>query len=347
MYCCEKEIISCFYRVSVRCVRRVRAPHFLVLRAGLALNRQYQVAFYPIDERQFSLTRALSTCQLEPINSVYRREMAEERELSTNKKRRGVARASITRLDARISDLESKPDVGEGECDLIILKLDALDAEFRKYHLAIVDLTDDGNALEREQETLDAHDDKVTALHSRIQRLVRSSVSRSPGLNLQRRLVKRMKHLDEDFSLLATGIDASSSETDVCLMKQYEDRLIELKVELSDITREIINLDGDDEDLSSRKRDLRAKILDKDLKLKQLLYHSTTSTPPQARDKGGLKLPKLEVPSFDANFVHWSTFWEQFQISVHEQKSLCNSEKLVYLKHALKDKCKWQDAKLR
>ena len=117
-------------------------------------------------------------------------------------------------------------------------------------------------------------------------------------------------------------------------MKQYEDRLIELKVELSDITREITNLDGDDEDLSSRKRDLRAKILDKDLKLKQLLYHSTTSTPPQA---GGLKLPKLEVPSFDGNFVHWSTFWEQFQISVHKQKSLCNSEKLVYLKHALKD----------
>ena len=92
----KKKSSRVFYRVSVRCVRRVRAPHFLVLRAGLALNRQYQVAFYPIDERQFSLTRALSTCQLEPINSVYRREMAEERELSTNKKRRGVARASIT-----------------------------------------------------------------------------------------------------------------------------------------------------------------------------------------------------------------------------------------------------------
>ena len=54
-------------------------------------------------------------------------------------------------------------------------------------------------------------------------------------------------------------------------------------------------------------------------------------------ENGGLKLPKLDVPTFDGSVIHWRAFWEQFQISVHDQKSLSYSEKLVYLKHALKD----------
>lgn len=49
----------------------------------------------------------------------------------------------------------------------------------------------------------------------------------------------------------------------------------------------------------------------------------------------GVKLPKLDVPAFDDNILNWRTFWEQF--CSHDRTSLSNSEKLVYLQHALKN----------
>ena len=51
----------------------------------------------------------------------------------------------------------------------------------------------------------------------------------------------------------------------------------------------------------------------------------------------GVKLPKLEVPTFDSNIIHWKSFWEQFCISVHDQTNLSDPEKLLYLQHSLKD----------
>ena len=51
----------------------------------------------------------------------------------------------------------------------------------------------------------------------------------------------------------------------------------------------------------------------------------------------GVKLPKIDVPTFDGNILNWQTFWEQFSIAIHECSSLSDTEKLVYLRHSLKD----------
>ena len=58
---------------------------------------------------------------------------------------------------------------------------------------------------------------------------------------------------------------------------------------------------------------------------------------PAHSDSKGVKLPKLDVPTFDGNIHKWKCFWEQFCISVHDCSSLLDSEKLVYLQHALKE----------
>ena len=90
---------------------------------------------------------------------------------STLRKRRGVARASITRLMKRLKDLESdtdKPtalDLARG----MTRKLDAMDSEFRIHHHALVDVIDDEEALLMEQKTLDDYDDFVAELSARIQ----------------------------------------------------------------------------------------------------------------------------------------------------------------------------------
>ena len=50
-----------------------------------------------------------------------------------------------------------------------------------------------------------------------------------------------------------------------------------------------------------------------------------------------MKLPKLDVPTFDGQVVNWKPFWEQFDISIHSRLTLTDTEKLVYLKNSLKD----------
>ena len=53
-------------------------------------------------------------------------------------------------------------------------------------------------------------------------------------------------------------------------------------------------------------------------------------------DSKGIKLPKLEVPTFDRDILNWKTFWEQFCASIHNRTNLSDSKKLVYLQKALK-----------
>lgn len=45
---------------------------------------------------------------------------------------------------------------------------------------------------------------------------------------------------------------------------------------------------------------------------------------------------RLDVPTFDSDVLHWSQFWEQFKISIHDWPHLSNAEKLVYLHKQLR-----------
>ncbi len=99
--------------------------------------------------------------------------MSDLRELTKLRRRRGVTRASITRLETRLNELEGliqQPSNVEHARQLAA-KLETLDAEFKLYHFQIVDLLDDEEQLEREQEALDNHDDHVLDLDVRFKRL--------------------------------------------------------------------------------------------------------------------------------------------------------------------------------
>lgn len=74
------------------------------------------------------------------------------------------------------------------------------------------------------------------------------------------------------------------------------------------------------------------------MRIKETL-HSLTEPEPSAatRDGKGVKLPKLDVPTFNGNILNWRSFWEQFSVSVHSRTALSDAEKLVYLRHAVKD----------
>ena len=255
------------------------------------------------------------------------------------RKRRGVVRASITRLTNRLKDLEKDAD-RPATLDLargMTRKLDALDSDFRTHHHALIDLIDVEETLQGEQNTLDDHDDLVAELTVRIQQLITlctSSLDSSPRKIASRRL----SHLQKTLSTIGKAIASSDSTADPCLLRQYEEQLGDVKRELTDIRNSLLPLDLDeDDDLCTTQSGLEKKVFDCSLQIKKLLHHPSEAPSSTTTDGKGVKLPKLEVPTFDGNILNWRSFWDQFCVSVHDRSTLSDSEKLVYLQHSLKN----------
>ena len=91
-----------------------------------------------------------------------------------------------------------------------------------------------------------------------------------------------------------------------------------------------------------RQAGLAEPLFDASLNIKGLLYRrrevpvseESSHTAPTSH---GVRLPKLDVPTFDGDILNWRTFWEQFCIAIHDCAHLSDAEKLAYLRHALKD----------
>ena len=49
------------------------------------------------------------------------------------------------------------------------------------------------------------------------------------------------------------------------------------------------------------------------------------------------ELPKIKVPTFNGDLMGWSTFWSTFKTTVEDRKDLTNSQRLNYLRQAIKD----------
>ena len=77
---------------------------------------------------------------------------AEETTPATIRKRRGVVRASITRLANHLDDLEDKTDdiATRDIAQRMSQKVNELDLEFKTYHYNLIDHIDDDNTLGKE-----------------------------------------------------------------------------------------------------------------------------------------------------------------------------------------------------
>ena len=160
--------------------------------------------------------------------------------LSVHKKRRGVARASITKLSKKITELEtltSDPDT----CAIaqrLVSRLKELNTEFRTHHLAIVDLTDSEEELSAEQDALDYHDDKVGNIEAHLQQLLTTLASLS-GIDPKRIVLKRLTHLKGKlWSIGESGSAASEDMDGTCKLHrchQHEEQLSDLKADVREI----------------------------------------------------------------------------------------------------------------
>ena len=108
--------------------------------------------------------------------------MSSTGEIAKLRRRRGVAKGSITRIETRLATIEGTPDQPNirDSARQMLAKLKEHDADFRKIHLAIIDLTEDEDpALPDEQAVLDEHDDLVATLAVRIMALADAAISTS------------------------------------------------------------------------------------------------------------------------------------------------------------------------
>ena len=265
--------------------------------------------------------------------------MADPSELSKLRRRRGVAKASITRIESRLTDLEGDPDRPNvrDSARQMLAKLKEHDADFKTIHLTLIDLTDDDEILITEQSTLDEHDDLVAALTVRIMALADSTTTSTREVSAREFLVRRCDRLESRLTETVTALTSLTHE-DVCKLQQYQEQALDFKREIAEMSNSLLSLTLEESDtLPPKITSLEKKLFDCSLSLKELSRSGTSPSSSLSHpDPKGVKLPKLDVPQFSGNILHWTRFWEQFCISVHEPPSLSNTEKFVYLQQPLK-----------
>ena len=138
-----------------------------------------------------------------------------------------------------------------------------------------------------------------------------------PNRQLLKCVCRTQKAL-EQISGAVTSATSSKTDLNKCLLAQYESQLGEVKAQLSLISRDVASLEPEDKDLSKLEDDVYKFHFDLSLKLHRSLCCKDKSLT-SLNDKTGVKLPRLEVPSFNGNFVNWQLFWEQYCISVHDK----------------------------
>ena len=243
----------------------------------------------------------------------------------------------------KLEELKGKTDPGSlGVAQSMAHKLQSLDSEFHTHHYKILDLIDDSDkdSPAREQSVLDSHDNEVTSLKAGLKLYIDScshSLSLATDGNLRKLTTRKLARLEKG---MTTILETINSPVDPCLLHQHKEQLHDIKYELGRVSDDILTMDlNDSHDLPVLQAKLEKDVFDCGLKLKKLIVsHSAPAiTPPASTTNEDVKQPKLDVPIFDGQLLNWYTFWEQFQISVHDRPSLSDAEKLVYLRSALKD----------
>ena len=135
---------------------------------------------------------------------------------------------------------------------------------------------------------------------------------------------------------------------EIHLAHLFQEQLCELQRELSDFRNEVLVITPDFKNplyvaVQQQDRDL----FEISANVKKLLYQiipipmpvtpssMSVATDSDSGRRPGVKLPKMEVPTFNGDRLQWQTFWEQFDVTIHSRTEISDTEKLAYLRHAL------------
>ena len=255
------------------------------------------------------------------------------------RRRRGFPRGIITKASNTIKDLERRatdPDVPR-IANRALRNIENADVDFKKLHLATIELLESEEDLAKEQDVLDEHEAVVDDLIARINRLIvtdRGATTPDP----RHVATKRLERIEAKLAVITDNITKLSSKPDdKCVLCQWEEQLREVKQELCEVAKSPVMLDLDPKnDLLTRQDQLEARAFDNSLALKRALSEIAKLESSRPSSTLSIKLPKIDIPTFNGDMITWRTFWEQFDVSVHSRSDISKPEKLVYLRQSLR-----------
>ena len=102
------------------------------------------------------------------------------------------------------------------------------------------------------------------------------------------------------------------------VLHQYSEQLTDLKTELGEIRQSVLTMgvESTHELLFAIITGLVERWFDASLNIKGLLYHCrevpvSEESPHTAPTSHRVRLPMLDVPTFDGDILNWRTFWKQ------------------------------------
>ena len=202
--------------------------------------------------------------------------------LATLRKRRGVSKASVTRLNTRLKDLESRihEPTTSSLAQRMSQMLETLDTDFKKHHYAVIDHIDEADveAFGREQDALDQHDDSISNLAIRIEQVI-ATCSLTSGLGAGKIASRRLSYLKNNLSAVSTAVHALTAESaELYLLHQYQEQLSDFKKELGDVRQTLLSLGVEEGDeLETSTNAINKVLFDCSLQLKEVVIHSLKS----------------------------------------------------------------------
>ena len=137
---------------------------------------------------------------------------------SALRKRRGVTRASLTRLATRLRGKSDQPSTLDF-AQKLQKKLEELKSDFMTHHLALVEVLTKDEDLAAEQEILDIHDERATELE---QHLI-SACSSSLGSNTRKVITRKLTRLYRGVHDISDSLEGDAD--DICKIRQWQEQL--------------------------------------------------------------------------------------------------------------------------
>ena len=228
------------------------------------------------------------------------------------------------------------------------------DREFEQRHVEVLDFykEEDIDAISSEETIFEEHVDRVTDLIERLGQLEDRVKTTQPVMPQASdkgdgrpvvRTISEAEHLSRRLSQVHDSLTKVKSvvfgtkETDTCVLEGHEEGLKSIDSDLQGIKRDVLLLD-DYQSLAGKAASLEEALFELRVAIKRLLKKiKTESAVTKEPGLGGVKLPKVSVPTFDGKVLNWKNFWEQFDATIHCKTGLNKTEKLMYLQEALKD----------
>ena len=136
---------------------------------------------------------------------------------------------------------------------------------------------------------------------------------------------------------LLYAAQGSDNPTPTQQLRGCYERLVEKCAQLTQLDQQVLALLTDKDEISDEKlacEELMNDLQDKLAETKYVVANPISCKASTAVAR--VKLPKLDLPQFDGKYTEWTSFWDQFNASVHAEHSLSDSQKLNYLKRSLR-----------